>query len=119
MDFLKPDLNKNLPLNESPKEIEERMKRRFADRLVPRLKLIRKHVVERNWEALRAECDQLAQGGENFGFPTLKDLAIAARDTIPEGKVTKASHLPEAKPAIELLVGSINDILMDHNIHRA
>jgi len=118
MDFLKPDL-KNPPLADSPKEIEERMKRRFADRLSSRLKLLRKNLVERNWEALRAECDQLAQGGENFGFPQLKDLAILARDAIPEGKVTKASHLPEAKPAIESLVGAINDILMDHNIHRA
>ena len=62
----------------TPQEINERLRRRYLDRLGERVKKLRKLLVERNWEDLRVECGQLASSGDTFGFSTLTFLAISA-----------------------------------------
>lgn len=103
----------------SPSEIQDRLRKRFLDRLSERLKRIRKELVERNWAILRAECRQIRSSGETFGFPELTVLAVSAEAAIPEGEISKARNLPEAKQAVEALVAGIEGILIEHSLGRA
>jgi hypothetical protein len=113
--------NKNLKtsLPDSPKEIDERLRRRYLDRLSQRVKRLRKLLVERNWEELRSECGQLAASGETFGFNSLTDLAFAAQESIPLGKVSRAATPLRAKETTENLIAAVDGILMEHTVFRA
>ena len=113
--------NKNLKnvLPDSPKEIDDRLRRRYLDRLSQRVKKLRKLLVERTWEDLRAECAQLAMSGENFGFRNITELAVAVQNSIPAGRVSRAATPLRAKETTELLIGAIDAILMDHTVFRA
>jgi HPt (histidine-containing phosphotransfer) domain-containing protein len=104
---------------DSPKEIEERLRRRYLDRLSQRVKRLRRLLVERNWEELRQECSQLANSGENFGFPNLTFLAEAAQDSIPAGKVPRAATPLRAKETTEALIVAVDGVLMEHTVFRA
>ena len=112
---------KNIPSlpPDSPKEIDDRLRRRYLDRLSQRVKRLRKHLVERNWEDLRIECGQLAASGETFGFERLTYLAIAAQNSIPLGKVSRAATPLHAKQNSEMLIAAVDSILMEHTVSRA
>lgn len=98
---------------ESLKEINERLQRRYLDRLSLRVKKLRKLLAERNWEELRTECTHLAQSGENFGFANLTVLAEEARNAIPRGKIAKAAMPTQAKKSTENLISAVDAILFD------
>lgn len=117
MEFYKKNIN--IPLPDSPKEIDERLRRRYLDRLSQRVKKLRKLLIERNWEELRVECGQLATSGETFGFPKLTHLALAAQSAIPLGKVSRAATPLRAKETSESLIAAVDAILMDHTVFRA
>jgi hypothetical protein len=106
-------------LPDSPKEIDERLRRRYLDRLSQRVKRLRKLLVERSWEELRSECGQLAASGETFGFDNITDLAIAAQFTIPAGKVSRAATPLRAKETAESLINAVDAILIEHAVFRA
>jgi hypothetical protein len=101
------------PYSDTPKEINDRLRRRYLDRLSQRVKKLRKLLVERNWEDLRMECGQLAASGETFGFEDLTLLSIAAQKSIPSGKLSRAYTPPLAKETTETLIASIDTILMN------
>lgn len=117
MEFYKKNLKNLEP--DSPKEIDDRLRRRYLDRLSQRVKKLRKLLVERNWEELRLECGQLASSGETFGFQKLTDLAVAARETIPPGKVARAATPLRAKETTEALIANIDFILLEYTVSRA
>src|SRR4051794_10822399 len=114
MEFYKWNLKIIQP--DSHKEINDRLRRRYLDRLSQRVKKLRKLLIERNWEDLRNECHHLATSGETFGFLNLSHLAIAARESIPLGKVSRAATPLHAKDTIELLVAAVDSVLMDHTV---
>lgn len=103
----------------SLKEIDERLRRRYLDRLGQKVKKLRKLFVERNWEELRNECGQLANSGVTFGFEHLTELAIAAQEAIPIGKVSKAATPLYAKETAEALITTIDSILIENTVPRA
>jgi len=117
MEFYKGTLRSIQP--DSPREIDDRLRRRYLDRLGQRVKKLRKLIVERNWEELRAECSQLAISGETFGFQNLTDLAQAAQDSIPQGKVPRAATPLRAKETTEALLTAIDSILIEYTVSRA
>jgi hypothetical protein len=117
MEFYKRSLRALQP--DSPKEINDRLRRRYLDRLSQRVKRLRKLLIDRNWEELRAECSQLAASGENFGFDGLTQLAIAAQESIPRGKVSRAATPIHAKENAEALITAADTILMEHAVFRA
>lgn len=94
-------------------EINERLKRRYLDRLSFRLRTLRKSLILRNWQALREDCQQLALSCETFGFTTLTRLAKEAYLAIPTGRLSRAAVLPMAKSKIEILITSIDTALID------
>jgi hypothetical protein len=109
---------KTLP-PDSPKEIDDRLKRRYLDRLGQRVKKLRKLLVERSWEDLRLECGQLASSGETFGFQNLTALALIAQESIPQGRVARAATPIHAKETTEALIASIDGILIEYTVSRA
>jgi hypothetical protein len=104
---------------DSPKEIDERLRRRYLDRLSQRVKKLRKLLVERNWEELRAECSHLANSGQTFGFDHLTQSAINAQACIPQGKIPRAATPLRAKETTEALIAALDNVLMDHTVFRA
>lgn len=117
MDFYKKSVNTVPP--DSPREIDERLKRRYLDRLSQRVKKLRKLLVERNWEDLRLECGQLAASGETFGFHSITHLAIAAQESIPQGKISRAATPSRAKETSEALIAAVDSVLIEHTVSRA
>jgi hypothetical protein len=117
--FFKKNLNLSPTLPDSPREIEERLRRRYLDRLSQRVKKIRKLLIEKQWEELRAECGQLASSGEIFGFGNLTHLAMIAHTSIPKGRVSRAITPMRAKEATETLINAIDTILMENTVFRA
>ena len=106
-------------LPDSPREINERLKRRYLERLNQRVRRLRKLVIDRNWEDLRTECYQLANTGDNFGFPELTSLAESAYKAIPQGKISRATTPLHAKKMVENLINTIDSTLIEHAVFRA
>jgi hypothetical protein len=117
MEFYKKNLN--IPQPGSLKEIDDRLRRRYLDRLCQRVKKLRKLLVERNWEELRTECGQLAVSGETFGFENITQLSVAVQATIPPGKVPRAATPLRAKETAETLITAIDSILIEYTVSRA
>jgi hypothetical protein len=117
MEFYQGTLKSLQP--DSPKEIDDRLKRRYLDRLAQRVKKLRKLLVERNWEELRSECGQLASSGETFGFEKITLFAIAAQSSIPVGKIPRAATPIRAKENTETLITAIDSILIEYTVSRA
>jgi len=105
-------------LPDSPQEIDERLKRRYLERLSLRVRKLRKLIIDRSWEDLRNECHQLANSGESFGFPHLTLLAKAAYQAIPQGKLSRATTPAQAKASLETLINAIDSTLIDHAVFR-
>ena len=93
------------------REIEDRLKRRYLDRLAERLKRMRKNLVDRSWSELKSECRQIRLNGEDFGFNELVSLATALEGNIPEGEISRSKPLPEAKIAAEDLLAAVEVVL--------
>ena len=102
-----------------PSEIQERLRKRFLDRLAARMKRMRKELVERNWHVLKAEARILKGSGETFGFPELTLHAVRVEELIPKGEISRARTIPEAKQAVEELIVLIDTILIQHSVLRS
>lgn len=94
-----------------PSDIQERLKRRFLDRLAERGKSLRRSAVDRDWATLREECRHVASGGETFGFNGLKDLADRVAAAIPRDVIPRFHNLPEVRAAAEQLIQHIDSLL--------
>ncbi len=116
MDFFNRGMIGLLP--DSPKEIEERLRRRYLDRLGQRVKRLRRLLIERNWEELRTECAQVANSGETFGFKTVTTLAHVAQKSIPNRKISKAATPTHTKEAAEVLIHAIDTVLIENSVYR-
>jgi HPt (histidine-containing phosphotransfer) domain-containing protein len=100
---------------ENPQEIQSRLTRRYLDRLGQKIRKIRLDLLEKNWEALRSECQQLKTSAESFNFKSISLLAATATDLIPEGEVSKLRPLPEARRAVESLIAEIDAVLAEYS----
>ncbi|MGZ3707717.1 MAG: Hpt domain-containing protein, partial [Bdellovibrionota bacterium] len=101
------------------REVRDRLKRRFLDRLAQRVKKLRRLAVERNWEELRDELHQLGTTSDNYGFTSLTEMALAASEAIPAGRISRAAHFPQARLAVETLITQIDDVLTANAVIRA
>ena len=106
-DFEKPD---------QEGEINDRLKRRFVDRLGEKIKRIRKDLAERNWHILKTECRQL-KSGKSFGFAELTRLAGKAEELIPDETSASSRSVsnPVARQAVESLIIEIDNILIQNS----
>lgn len=103
----------------STQEIQNRLRKRFLDRLSMRMLRMRQGLVERNWPVLKAECRSISGSGKTFGFEQLSHLATEVDHLIPEGEISRAQGIPQAKKAVEHLIYMIDSILNENEISRA
>jgi hypothetical protein len=103
-------MNKEL---ESSAEIEDRLRRRYLDRLTIRVRKMRKHLIDREWNVLRTECAHLKESGQSFRLLQIANLAGSAVEAIPTGAVSKHKALPEARHAVETLISAIDVVLSE------
>ncbi len=109
-----PTATMTTPHPASATEIDERLRRRYLDRLELRVKRLRKLLVERAWEELRLECCQISHSAESFGFSSLTALAFVAQSAIPAGRILKAATPLHAKATTETLIACIDQILIEY-----
>jgi len=102
----------------STQEIQYRLRKRFLDRLSTRMLRMRRGLVERDWPILKAECRSISGSGKTFGFENLSALAVEVDHLIPDGEVSRAHGIPEAKKAVEHLILVIDSILIQNQITR-
>jgi hypothetical protein len=96
-----------------PNEIEARLRRRYLDRLALRVRKMRRQLLDRNWDALRVECEHLEGTGKVFGLNTIAEFAENAKREIPSGHVSSLLTLPSARNAVEHLIMTIEIVLSD------
>src|SRR4051812_2999402 len=100
---------------DSLEEIEGRLRRGYLMRLSVRVKKLRKLIVEREWEKLRAECAAISSSGDSFGFQTVSSLADQVQRSIPSGKIPRAATPSGTKGFAETLVTAIDSILVENS----
>jgi hypothetical protein len=99
----------------SSREIQNRVKTGYIERLGTRLKKMRKQLVDRDWPGLKTEAGHLAEGAQNFGYPDLADevsKAIAVLNTRP---LSRTAIDPHAKEALEKLFQTLDQFLVREN----
>lgn len=99
-------------------QIEALLRERYLERMAVRVKKVRALLIDRNWEELRSECGAIATSSESFGLPTLRQLAQQVEESIPPGKISRASALPDARSAVESLLTAMDVLLTDHHLER-
>ena len=104
---------------DSLEEIEGRLRRGYLTRLSVRVKKLRKLIVEREWEKLRAECAAISSSGDSFGFERVSSLAEQVQRSIPSGKIPRASTPSGTKGFAETLVTAIDSILIENSPTRS
>lgn len=102
-----------------PLEIQNRLRRRYIDRLAQRLRKMRRDLIARNWNDLKSECIQLKNNVESFGFSELRDLAEKAEESIPTSFLASRALIPsEAKRSLDQLLTEMDRLISVHSFHR-
>jgi hypothetical protein len=107
----------NSPISQ-PSEIQDRLRKRFLERLALRIRKMRRDLAVRDWDSVRTECKQIRESGRKFGFDDLTLLAARAEQLIPRGGVSRAETIPDAKEAVLSLINKIDQILITYFIHK-
>jgi HPt (histidine-containing phosphotransfer) domain-containing protein len=95
-----------------PKEIQERLRKRYLDRLSEKMRRMRRDLLDRDWMELRSQCKQVRSSSDTFGFPEISELAQRAETLIPENGASRAASLPEAREALDALINAMDTILV-------
>jgi HPt (histidine-containing phosphotransfer) domain-containing protein len=97
----------------STREIQERVKWGYIERVSTRLKKMRKQLVDRDWEALKQEANHLAEGAQNFGYPLISEEVQKAIQTLNGSSLTRTSINTGAKVAMEDLFKRLDRFLVE------
>ncbi len=95
-----------------------RLTHTYLQKLDLRVKKMRQLYALRRWSELRVEATQLRIACESFGFHQLMPKALAVEQALPEGHLSSALGMPQAKEAIETLLRTIDHILILGNKKR-
>lgn len=95
----------------STEEIQKRVQNQYMERVGARLRRMRKLLMDRNWDTLKAEAHQLADGAQNFGYPELVDEVNRSLEVLNKQNLTRTTMDPEAKAALETLFKRLDRFL--------
>ena len=101
----------------SAREIQERVKSGYIERVSTRLKKMRKQFMDRDWTALKQEASHLAEGAQNFGYPTISEEVLKAIDTLNSSQLSRTTINTEAKVAMESLFKKLDRFLVEQQDH--
>lgn len=95
----------------STEEIQKRVQNQYMERVGARLRRMRKLLMDRNWDTLKSEAHQLADGAQNFGYPELVDEVNRSLEVLNKQNLTRTTMDPEAKAALETLFKRLDRFL--------
>lgn len=98
-------------------QVQERVRKRYVDRLAERLRKMRRHFVARNWGELKSDCKQLKVNVDSFGFGELKDLAEKAETAIDRFGRIRSAVPTEAKVALDNLLLAMDQIVAVYQVY--
>jgi hypothetical protein len=97
----------------STREIQNRVKSGYIERVTSRLKKMRKQLVDRDWAGLKVEAVHLAEGAENFGFTGLCSDVNQALEILNSSVLSRTAINTEAKVAMETLFKKLDRFLVE------
>ena len=97
----------------SSREIQNRVKSGYIERLGTRLKKMRKQLIDRDWTGLKSEAGHLAEGAQNFGFTDIATEVQRAIDVLNARNLSRTAVDPEAKIALEGLFQKLDRFLTE------
>lgn len=97
----------------SSREIQNRVKSGYIERVGSRLKKMRKQLIDRDWSGLRTEASHLAEGAQNFGFEDISLEVDRALTVLNTRTLTRTSIDTEAKKAMETLFQKLDRFLIN------
>ena len=97
----------------SSREIQNRVKSGYIERVGTRLKKMRKQLVDRDWPGLKQEANHLAEGAENFGYKDIAEEVQKAISVLNGRTLTRTAVDPAAKNALENLFQRLDRFLVD------
>lgn len=99
------------------RELQNKLRRRFLDRLENKVKRIRRFFIDRNWSVLHYECRQLQSGAEAFNYPHIVSLAKRAETALGTSSSGNLNFDSESEIALENLISAIDTILLGPGEH--
>ena len=97
----------------STREIQNRVKSGYIERVTSRLKKMRKQLMNRDWVGLKLEAGHLADGAQNFGFTGLSEEVNRALEVLNSSSLSKTAINTEAKIAMETLFKKLDRFLVE------
>ena len=97
----------------STREIQNRVKSGYIERVTSRLKKMRKQLIDRDWTGLKQEASHLAEGAQNFGYMDLSDEVNRALEVLNSSALSKTAINTEAKGAMENLFKKLDRFLVE------
>jgi hypothetical protein len=97
----------------STREIQNRVKSGYIERVTSRLKKMRKQLMDRDWAGLKLEAGHLADGAQNFGFTDLSEDVNRALEVLNSSSLSKTAINTEAKIAMETLFKKLDRFLVE------
>lgn len=97
----------------SSREIQNRVKSGYIERVGSRLKKMRKQLIDRDWTGLKTEANHLAEGAQNFGYTDIADEVQRVLEVLNTRTLTRTAIDTEAKSAMENLFQRLDRFLMD------
>ncbi|MBU6154915.1 MAG: hypothetical protein KGP28_11480 [Bdellovibrionales bacterium] len=97
----------------STREIQNRVKSGYIERVTSRLKKMRKQLMDRDWAGLKLEAGHLAEGAQNFGFIELSGEVSRALEILNSSSLSRTAINTEAKVAMENLFTKLDRFLVE------
>ena len=99
----------------SSREIQNRVRSGYIERVGTRLKKMRKQLVDRDWTGLRTEASHLAEGAQNFGYQDIAGEVERALKVLNTRTLSRTAIDTEAKHAMEYLFQKLDRFLVEQN----
>jgi hypothetical protein len=97
----------------SSREIQNRVKSGYIERVGSRLKKMRKQLVDRDWSGLKTEANHLAESAQNFGYVDIATEVEKALQVLNTRNLSKTAIDTDAKNAMEDLFQKLDRFLVD------
>jgi hypothetical protein len=97
----------------STREIQDRVKSGYIERVSTRLRKMRKQLIDRDWSGLKLEATHLAGGAHQFGYQEVSEEVQKAIEVLNSGTLSRTAINTEAKKAMEALFEKLDRFLVD------
>jgi hypothetical protein len=97
----------------SSREIQNRVKSGYIERVSTRLKKMRKQLADRDWTGLKQEANHLAEGAQNFGYKDIAEEVQKTLGVLNSRPLSRTAIDTDAKHAMEHLFQKLDRFLVD------